>query len=411
MFKFIRIFLLVLIGLFVQFDFLGAAGAVIIKLVLLIGISWELYELWQEQELRKKDTLDESDVISSAPIEEEEKETSISIFDIAIYRLKTLIELEGKYLDFLREQFALIWNLILPHNGYLIYRSENGRLRLLHQKIRAGVDWHFKNDSLPVLDFVDQHNGMLVENTLLDADRIIPFYRDKSYRPQAFLAFSTPFHTEEKLYWIFDADSNDFFNNEDVPVILSINGNIQNMLELALKEKKLEDFYLYEQDKVEIAKALNVSQTLDQAVEAFAQFLTKQFEASKLTIAFRTEGNKAVIHKSIGLDDPFKQGYEFVLDEGLNGWVIMKNKPYLIDNIDKGDYFIPRFSRSEKTNYGIKCFLSVPIEQENAAIGLVTLEHKQDNKYKELDKERLKTFTEIFAQTVNRIKQEEKIGG
>jgi len=411
-FKFIRIFLLILIGLFVQFDFLGTVGAIVIKIVLLAGISWELYELWQEQEMRSKDEDDDSGGISSVMDQEEmEVNTNLSIFDIAIYKLKTLFELEGKYQDFLREQFGLIWNLVLPHNGYLIYKGANGTLRVLHKKLRAGVTWQLRYERLPVLDFVDQHNGILIENTLLDADRILPFYGDKNYKPQAFLAFSTEFHTEEKLYWIFDADTNDFFNREDIPVILSINHSVQTLLELALREKKLEDFYKYEQDKLEVAKKMNYVLDLDSAVEAYSEFLIRQFEATKLTIAFRLEDNKAKIHKSIGLEDPFKKGYEFVLDEGLNGWVIMKNKPYLIDNIDKGDYFIPRFSRSEKTNYGLKCFLSVPIEVEGNAMGLVTLEHKQENKYQEQDKERLKTFTEIFAQTIYRIKTEEKIGG
>jgi len=110
----------------------------------------------------------------------------------------------------------------------------------------------------------------------------------------------------------------------------------------------------------------------------------------------------ATIEKSVGLDDPFKQGYEFSLNEGLNGWVILKNKPYLIDNIDKGEYFIPRFVRSEKTNYSLRSFLSVPIQAENGALGMITLEDKTENKYTEKDKHSLMQFADILATALGR---------
>ena len=117
------------------------------------------------------------------------------------------------------------------------------------------------------------------------------------------------------------------------------------------------------------------------------------------------DAQSAVIKKAIGTDDPFKSGYEFPLDEGLNGFVIMKNKPHLIEDIEKGEYFVPRFSKEEKTNYGLRSYLSVPIEIKSNAIGMVTLEHKIENKYSINDKKNLINYSAILANALYRFEK------
>ena len=85
------------------------------------------------------------------------------------------------------------------------------------------------------------------------------------------------------------------------------------------------------------------------------------------------------------------------MEEGLTGWVISKNKPYLIDDLEKGEYFIPRYSKEEKTNYGLRSFLGIPFSINDTVYGAITLEDQTNEKYSTVDKNYLQKITQIFA--------------
>ncbi len=406
--KLIRIFLLALIGIFVQFGFLGAVGAVLLKLLILAGIAYELYDIWRSESAAEQD---ERDFSENTEQEEEALQEPLPFFDIVRVNLKTLLDFNGQYLDFLKEQFSLIWNLTLPHNGYIFYQSSGDALRLIYKRNRPGVIGTLTQGIPPLFDFIRKQQGVLIENNLLNANHILPFYGADSFTPQSFLAFVTDFNSGERLYWIFDADSSDFFNHEDKATLHVINRNVRLMLNLAMQKKSLTGNLQENAQQLKFAQQLNGCTKLDEGLETLADFLVQQFEATKLTIAVKSDNDKAMIKKAVGIEDPFKEGFEFTLDEGLNGWVILKNKPYLIDNIDKGDYFIPRFTRTEKTNYGLRAFLSVPLHVNGEAVGLITLEDKRENNFTKDDKERLKQYSEIFSLSLKRFMNENPIGG
>ena len=84
-----------------------------------------------------------------------------------------------------------------------------------------------------------------------------------------------------------------------------------------------------------------------------------------------------------------------------------KNKPHLIENIEKGDYFVPRFSEDEKSNYGIKSFLSVPIAYNDQAMGMVTLEDKESGKFAAADKKTLIEHSKLLANALYRFENKE----
>lgn len=406
--KLIRIFLLALIGIFVQFGFLGTVGAVLLKLLILAGIAYELYDLWRSE---SDSAADERYVPEESEQEEDALQEPLPFFDIVRVNLKNLLDFDGQYSEFLKEQFSLIWNLILPHNGYIFYQGAKDTLRLIYKRNRPGVIGTLSQGVPPLFDFVRKQQGILIENNLQEANHILPFYGADSFRPQSFLAFVTDFNGGERLYWIFDADSADFFNHEDEAALHVLNRNVKLMLTLAMQKKSLSGNLQENAQQLRFAQQLNGCSKLEEGLETLADFLVQQFEASKLTIAVKSNNDKAIIKKAVGIEDPFKEGYEFSLDEGLNGWVILKNKPYLIENIDKGDYFIPRFTRTEKTNYGLRAFLSVPLHVDGQAAGLITLEDKRENIFTKDDKERLKQYSDIFSLSLKRFNTENTIGG
>ena len=135
--------------------------------------------------------------------------------------------------------------------------------------------------------------------------------------------------------------------------------------------------------------------------------ISKYFEASRLTISvIRSESGKGVIKKVIGQQDEFMENKEFLLDEGLTGWIINKQKPYLIDDLEKGEYFIPRYSKDEKSNFGLRSFLGIPIVNDKLSYGALTLEHQLPKKYSKRDQLKIEKYIDIFNSYYSRYRKQ-----
>ncbi len=407
MYKYVILFLLALIGMFLNFDTLGSIGNIAIKIIVFFCFSYFLYDLWRESfstefvELPDKADTD----VENHEIDHENNGYNDLFFEIKPVKLKDLLE-ENELHDFLIGQFLIIWNFLLPGNGYLFLKSDNGKLTLINKKMSSNLIWNEDFDSPGILPLIDNKDGLLVENNLEPSSNLLPFYNGQNYKPRSLLALRTDLDTNEKLYWIFDADSSSFFNLEDIPVLRQINQNTRSAVTTKLQYKSTLLRNDLDGRNLKLAKYLNTGKNFNECIDFFVDFLATEFEASKLTIATKDiEGgqtDKAVINKAVGIDDPFRRGYQFLLDDGLNGWVILKNKSYLIDNIDKGDYFIPRFSKQEKSNHGLRSFLSVPIRLGSEAIGMITLEHEIAGKYKDEHKNLLAEYSNLFSHTIER---------
>lgn len=413
--KYILLYVLAIIGIFVQFGFLGVAGNIIFKLLIFSGVSYFLYDIWKATGNRERETLPapprETDV---RPDSQGDTGRSRTIFEKL--SLHTVLEQDNDALRFVLNEFSVIWNLILPNNGYLYLYNGEGSIKLLHKKQLSYIATHDDRQPEMLFNLLDQGKDVLIEKDIQPAANLLPFYKEDEYKPRSLLAIKSTVAEQEYLYFIFDSKTPNAFNSEDIPLLETINGNIVTALGKFLQVNGIAAALAGEKSLLDIANTLNGAQDFEECVEAMSTVLVNRFEASKLTIAFIEErgGNAAtaVIKKAVGIDDPFKKGYEFSLEDGLNGWVISKNKPYLIDNIDKGEYFIPRFTKEEKTNYDIKSFLSVPIQLNGNAVGLITLEDITVNKYSEADKNQLQDFSRIFSYAVKRfLKINTKNGG
>lgn len=132
----------------------------------------------------------------------------------------------------------------------------------------------------------------------------------------------------------------------------------------------------------EISKGLSSNLKFDEIIEMLINMVEKIFEFDRISVSLvEDNGYYAKINGVVGQVDEFAEGYRFPLEEGLNGWIIRKNKPILVSNLEKGDYFIPRYSKTEKSNFGLKSFLSAPIGYYNKCLGAITVESKKANIY------------------------------
>ena len=405
MYKLIGLYLLIVFGIFIEFSFLGSIGNILIKLIITAGISYLMYGYWlaeQNNQIADEESLIEPE---EKPVIQEDK--TPLFFDISSTRFIELIEHDEQYKDFIKNQFMIAWDFIYPKNGYIIYRNPEDKMRLIHKNLQPDI--LIQTDKYPTSLFtlIENKEGILIENKIEQSLNLIPFYQNLDYKPQSLLAFMITLESGEKLYWIFDSDIAENFNSDDTATIERMIQNTDALTFEALKSYELNNACLFLNNKFQMAEKLNTAVNTDECLEHFCDFIINNFEASKLTVAMREnfEAQSAVIKKAIGIDDPFKSGYEFPLDEGLNGFVIMKNKPHLIGDIEKGEYFVPRFSKEEKTNYGLRSYLSAPIEIKSHAIGMVTLENKLDNKYSIEDKNNLIKYSAILANALYRFEK------
>jgi transcriptional regulator with GAF, ATPase, and Fis domain len=210
----------------------------------------------------------------------------------------------------------------------------------------------------------------------------------------------------QKLYWVFDAPANGFFNEEELKIPIQINFSTKYVITNLLKQKAFEKQLLIQDKNIELSASLNKASDQEGLITTFVEFLSGSFEAHKLTIAMveSNNSNMAKVIKSIGQLDSTKAGIHFNLEDGLCGKVIASNKTYMIDDIEKDGYFIPRFTANEQTNYGLRSFLAVPLSINNEAIGMISLEHKSAKAYTKAHKKLLQSYTEYFVKALARFR-------
>jgi GAF domain-containing protein len=414
-YKFLGLYLLIIIGLFIEFSFLGTFGNIVIKILILSSVSYFLYEIWRETSVEdeipdKSEQItedygpDEESIFSSDETVEQEHHSPI--FEIEQTALTNLYNTSEVYRNFLINQFSLVWDYIYPKNGYIIYRNKNEESCVLHRNIQPQINAETSQNPSALFTLIDNKDGILIENNIEQTLHLIPFYKNDEYKPKSLLGFASRFESGESFYWVFDSDLQDTFNLEDLKILERVNSNSEVMTIESLQNFGLNKLCRNLNRKLEISTSLNMASSIENCLDHFCDFIVEDFEATKLTIAMREDfdikSETASIYKVIGGDDPFDSGFEFPLDQGLNGWVILKNKPHLIENIEKGEYFVPRFSEKEKTNYGLKSYLSVPIPVDDSAIGMVTLEDKLAGKFTRSDKTELIEYTELLSKALKR---------
>jgi len=405
-YKYIIIVILAAIGIFIEFSALGSVGSSLIEILLFLGLLYTVFTIWKEKPdppLIEENIPEDISPISKSPSYKN------PIFDIKPASFVDSVKSDNNMKQFMEDQFYVIWSFLIPHNGYIIYKSADQKAALVFKQLKADLEWHGDSEFPAALRLMDSSPGeILIENKLDPDSNLIPYYKEQDYSPRSLLGFKIVLENLESVYFIFDAEQSDYFNSEELVVLKKVMQSIILVVNAFLSDKGVQSQYISNDRKLVLSMEINRADSLNTAMDIFTDFIVEEFEASKLTIAMRCasadDGEQAEIMKSIGLEDTFKKGYRFNLDDGLNGWVIQKNKSYIIDNIDKGDQFIPRFSKDEKTNYGIKSFLSVPLCDDEDAIGMVTLEHQVPDKFNNKHKEILKEFVQIFSAAMTRLK-------
>ncbi len=318
------------------------------------------------------------------------------------WKLSTLIKGDDRTKDFLKDQFDIIVNLVFPDNGWVFYK-ENNDITLIQHKNYTDQKVENVQSRYPIsglIQILDEKNDIVIENNLEKSENLLVYYSDCEYSAGSFIGLPLVLPNDEKLFFLFDSIHTNHFNIDDSSMFNRLIRNTSIWLQNRIKAYTLLTELRLEKKMHKFTQNLNSSKTISAAIDQLALLISDEFEATRLCVAIaKKDLNLASIKKVVGQQDEFIENTEFPLDEGLTGWVISKNKPYLIDDMEKGEYFIPRYNKKEKSNLGLRSFLGLPIEVGDQVMGSVTIEHRMPNKYSEAEKKKLSQFVSLFATT------------
>ncbi len=148
-------------------------------------------------------------------------------------------------------------------------------------------------------------------------------------------------------------------------------------------------------------KLLNI-QTEESAINIFIQEIKRMFLFDRFAFCMK-EAEEGIVKFVYGQIDDVGSNYRFPLNDGLAGWVIRRNCPLRIQDINKGDYNQPRYSINEDKKHGLRSFLIIPLSTIDEAWGCITLESRAVNQYSENAKEVLMNLSLLLVATFKRI--------
>ncbi len=252
------------------------------------------------------------------------------------------------------------------------------------------------NGTLP--GSVSVNKTSVLEQNIPAGQQSVRYYR-KPVEIRSFLGVPLSIRGDVKGVVAIDSLVANDFSDDDLDLLHSYEKLISQGIELISEREKSRL----------IQKSVSAQQTfvaeLDQdfSPEGLLSGLAKAsrvvFDFDRLTISTVDEkdADHGVRRKVIGQRDGMGEGLRFPLADGLSGWVIRRNKPLLLGDLEKGDLFRPRYTRDDKSNYGLRSFMGVPITFQNQVFGLISLENKQPDYYTDWDQSILIILAKNFG--------------
>ncbi|NQT25765.1 GAF domain-containing protein [candidate division KSB1 bacterium] len=289
--------------------------------------------------------------------------------------------------------------LVASYAGYFLRKNESVLV------LQSGVDEHGRNDYQGQI-----HNGTLVQEVIhekqpvlkgnLDTRPVMDGFADSEI--QSFIGVPLRWDDDVLGVLAFGSRTEDCFGEEDVAFLKQAGSILTHIMSVFRRGLRWETDQQVLEIHLEMEKALRQAEDETSALIAFVESIKKLFPFDRVTLSLR-EGDEGVIHQVYGQIDQLDRGTRFSLDEGLNGWVMKRNAPLLIPDMEKGNYARPRYYQGEDTRHGFRCFLGVPLGRGSQAWGCLSLESKNVEQYGEKGKEMLFTLLIHLEAVLERI--------
>jgi len=390
----IIIFLLIFIGIFIK-PFSYGLLDFIYKFIVFVGATYLIYKNFVQGSDENKD------VEHTEEIKQRILPSDIDSENNKPWNLSDLLNDDESTQQYIKSQFLALAGILIADQGWILYKVDEFKLKVVYQISFSDlklINIPEQIDLVGLFKIIDERDTLLIENNIQNANYSFQYYQEIEYNVSSFLSIPIKISDNEKMFFIFDSSVAEQFNKQDTEIIDKITNGIQSTIKYRLKSISLLSELKSNKKVLDFAIQINTCNTISTAIDTLANFVSNEFEAERLTISSTIqESDKAVIRKVVGQQDIFSEDFEFALEEGLTGWVISKNKPYIIEDLEKGEYFIPRYTKEEKSNYGLRSFIGIPFNLNDKVYGAITLEAQQSNKYSSYEKQFLEEIANIFS--------------
>ena len=99
-------------------------------------------------------------------------------------------------------------------------------------------------------------------------------------------------------------------------------------------------------------------------------------ELGSVLILDEPERRNFRVRACIGLEQYIKNGDEIIFDESIAKYAVLNKSPILVEDIEKDN----RFGRTNRSHYGTKSFICMPIKTSRDIIGVMTVSRKDNTR-------------------------------
>ena len=170
------------------------------------------------------------------------------------------------------------------------------------------------------------------------------------------------------------------FGEEDRDMLYRAGDLLIRVMDLCHRGIKWEMDQAVYRTHISLEKALERARDEESAVYGFIQHVQRVFPFDRISLSVR-ERDEGIVRYVYGQGDIGDQGMRFALNEGLNGWVLKRNTPLLVGDMEEGNYIRPRYSRDEDLRHGLRSFLGIPLGSGEGAWGCISLESRSVDQY------------------------------
>ena len=376
---------LIIVGFFI-FELFGQAFIVQVgRFVILFLVFVVIYILWSNTELVEVEETEEED--------EEEKPNFDHIVESVIN--VNFLPSDDK-VDFYQDLNQFFGNLIkmvratfVAHSAIIFLsdkKSEKLRVEFCESQspsLKRG-DLVEINGTLPGSAFVNQTE--ILEQNIPEEGQPVNYYHD-SKSIKSFLAVPISINSEIGGVLAVDSLVAHDFSSDDLDLLKAYEGLISQGIQLIGEREKSQLINQSLRAQRILLTEMNEDLSYDNLYSSVGSACRAVYQFDRLSIVTidSEESEMGIISKVIGQRDIMGEGFRFSLNDGITGWVVRKNKPLILGDLEKGDLFRPRYAASDKSNFGLRSFLGVPISFRNQVFGMISLESKQPDFYSDWD--------------------------
>lgn len=382
-----RLLLIILLGMIVLGFFLIDIGGMnevtrIFRLVLLVSAVFLVYLLWPRERLEEAMEPEGEDPFDFQNIVENVESFSFVPGEEKVDFYQELDRFFDNLVKMIRATFV-------AHSAVIfLWDTHSEKLRVeffatQSKGLRRG-DLVETKGTLPGSVFVNQ--TAVLEQNIPDEAQPVNYYHD-TRKIKSFLAVPLTINNEVRGVLSVDSLVAHDFSEEDLELLKAYENLISHGIRLIGEREKSQLVNQSLRAQQIFLTELNEELSYDNLYSAVGSACRVVYRFDRLTIATIDSENSemGIVTKVIGQRDAMGEGFRFPLNDGITGWVIRKNKPLLLGDLEKGDLFRPRYAASDKSNFGLRSFLGAPISFRNQVFGMISIESKQPDYYSEWD--------------------------